>query len=222
MTQDGNLFLGKYETETTPIRLGDKHLQFLEIANMEVVLEDILQPGERPEGERPFWAKIWESSLLLAHVLCRRPEDPEARYLELGCGMGVAGLFAAAHGHRVLLSDINEDALAFARANAALNGFDPSIVIRLDWRDPDFQGRFDVIFGSDILYSEGSYAFLISFLKSHLKPRGEVLLSVSAFISAASFFSEAEPHFRISQKKLSLRSEKESHAVFLYRLVLRE
>jgi len=208
----------KYETTTTDIRVGDKSLTFLQIQNMETVVEELLKPGKREEGERPFWAKIWESSVLLAHVLSRIPVKSDVSMLELGCGMGVAGLFAAAFGHDTILTDINEEALAFARANATLNGLKKTRIIRLDWGSDRLAQSFDVIFGSDILYTDGSYSLLIEFLKTHLKPAGRVILAVSGFISAATFFEEAEPVFKITKKNFALRSDARSHSIFLYTL----
>ncbi|MBI4773966.1 MAG: methyltransferase domain-containing protein [Deltaproteobacteria bacterium] len=208
----------KYETTTTDIRVADKSLTFLQIRNMDAVIGELLKPGKKGEGERPFWAKIWESSVLLAHLLSMLPVKSDASMLEIGCGMGVAGLFASAFGHDTILTDINEDALAFARANAALNGLEDTRIVRLDWGSDRLERRFDMIFGSDVLYTDGSYGLLIEFLKAHLKPDGKVVLAVSGFISAATFFKEAEPVFKIGKKTYALRSDTRSHSIFLYTL----
>jgi SAM-dependent methyltransferase len=44
------------------------------------------------------------------------------RVVDVGCGSGAGGIVAARHGGRVVLADINREALAFARVNAALAG----------------------------------------------------------------------------------------------------
>ena len=211
----------KYETTTTDIRVRDKSLTFLQIQNMDAVIEELLDPGKKAEGERPFWAKIWESSVMLAHFLSTVPVKADAAMLELGCGMGVAGLFAATFGHDVVLTDINDEALTFARANAALNGREETRILRLDWGSDRLDQKFDIIFGSDILYTDGSYGPLLDFFKTHLKPEGKVVLAVSGFISAATFFEEAEPVFSILKKTYTLRSKTRSHSIFVYTLEYR-
>src|SRR5207253_9868447 len=47
---------------------------------------------------------------------------PGRRFLDMGAGSGVIGMFAAARGARVTACDINPRAVALARANCARNG----------------------------------------------------------------------------------------------------
>jgi hypothetical protein len=69
---------------------------------------------------------------------------PAARRLvDVGCGSGVGGLTLCASTRRVVLSDINETALRFARVNAALAGVDAEIVHSDVLTGVD--GRFDLV-----------------------------------------------------------------------------
>ena len=87
------------------------------------------------------------------------------RVLELGCGTAAAGLACAALGaSTVWLTDIDDDALAFAARNAALNGLRASVA-RLDFlaaSAPDAAARaashppgmpetFDLVLACDVL-----------------------------------------------------------------------
>jgi SAM-dependent methyltransferase len=68
-------------------------------------------------------------ALLLAALT---PRAKVASVLDLGCGGGVQALLAAAHARRVVATDINPRALAFARFNARLND-----VTNVEWREGD-------------------------------------------------------------------------------------
>jgi methylase of polypeptide subunit release factors len=77
-----------------------------------------------------------------ADFTLRRPVES---VLDLGCGAGVLSGMAAAHAGRVVATDVNPRALAFARFNAELNGLD-----RLEYREgslyePVEGERFDLI-----------------------------------------------------------------------------
>ena len=71
--------------------------------------------------------------------------------LELGCGLGLVGLVAAGLGWRVVVSDYDEDALAFALENARRAG----VVVEtrvVDWRRSYPELRVGRILGADVLY----------------------------------------------------------------------
>ena len=74
---------------------------------------------ERREGNElhlPYWAELWDSSIGVGHWLVRS-DLRNRQVLDLGCGMGFAGTVAAAMGHRVILADLESQALLFARLN---------------------------------------------------------------------------------------------------------
>ncbi len=62
---------------------------------------------------------VTESSRLLARLTVRRPVECA---LDLGTGCGYQAIFAAQHAQRVVATDVNPRAVAFARFNALLNG----------------------------------------------------------------------------------------------------
>jgi hypothetical protein len=65
------------------------------------------------------------------------------RLVDVGCGSGVGGLTLCASTRQIVLSDINETALHFARVNAALAGVDAEIVHSDVLAGVD--GRFDLV-----------------------------------------------------------------------------
>jgi predicted nicotinamide N-methyase len=97
----------------------------------------------------PYWAELWPAALALAEAL---PDVRGVRVVELGCGLGVTSLVAAARGAEVVATDWAEDAIALLRQNAARNGLDVRALVR-DWRDP-WQERFDLAVAADVLYEQ--------------------------------------------------------------------
>src|SRR5579871_3858789 len=76
----------------------------------------------------PYWADLWPAARMLAKVILREPwpvppTGDKLHALEVGCGLGLAGVAALAAGLRVTFSDYDATALRFAADNARRNGF---------------------------------------------------------------------------------------------------
>jgi len=125
----------------------------------------------------PYWADIWPAARMLAKVVWREPLPAGADALEIGCGLGLAGLVALARGLHVTFSDYDRCALHFAEQNARLNGFDRFRTLAIDWRQPPAGLRVPVVLGSDLIYELRNVAPLVSFLKTVLLPGGICLLT---------------------------------------------
>ena len=72
-----------------------------------------------------FGPDTYRFAALIEHTLRDQPLKEGARILDVGCGAGPGGLVAARHAGLpvdLVLADINPQALAYARANAELNG----------------------------------------------------------------------------------------------------
>ena len=92
----------------------------------------------RCDDYMPYWAYLWPGAFLLAEVVAREPWRDGESALEIGCGLGLAGLVALSRGLRVRFTDYDEAPLRFVAQSAAANGFDPArfSTARLDWRAP--------------------------------------------------------------------------------------
>ncbi len=95
----------------------------------------------------PYWAELWPAATLLAEGL---PDVAGLRVVELGCGLGVTSLVAAARGADVTATDWAADAIELLRANASRNGIALRAEVR-DWRQP-WDERFDLALAADVLY----------------------------------------------------------------------
>ncbi len=118
---------------------------------------DELLGGQNPLDNMsgfPFWFRQWESGIVLAHTLVMHPDPQGRRLLELGAGLGLAGLAAAMVGFNVTLSDNEEMILDFQRVSSAANGLSRIASIKLDLLDLPELESFDVIAGAEILFKE--------------------------------------------------------------------
>jgi 2-polyprenyl-3-methyl-5-hydroxy-6-metoxy-1,4-benzoquinol methylase len=173
-------------------------------------------------GELPYWTRIWPASIVLASFMSAGKDSRSGRVLELGAGLGVPGLFAAARGRHVVLTDLEPDALEFARAAVELNHFEDRVEVRpLDWTAPsDDLDRFDTILGSEILYHQPLYPTIVELLTLLLAPDGRAYLAHEQRPFGIGFFRLAEERFLIRSTSSHVRdgTRDEPCKVFLHAL----
>lgn len=200
----------KFALNFEKLTLDERTLFLLSITDMRRVLDDlIIRRGvKNPLRELPLWAKVWPSSLLLGRFL-RKFDLGGKNLLEIGAGCGASGLIAACYGcARVLLSDINEDALLFARANVLKNKLEDRVEVRrVDICASGLEERFDFILASEILYLEELHRPLLKFFSRRLMSGGKALLCTDAARMPKRFLkSAAAAAFAVSEHKLGVRS----------------
>lgn len=125
----------------------------------------------------PYWALPWIGARAIAARLLANPPAPSTRVLEIGCGLGLAGVAAGLGGAHVVFTDYVAEALAFARANAELHrlrSFDTRVV---DFTRDRLDARYDLVIAADVVYEPASYSPLTDFLAEHTAPGGRVLLT---------------------------------------------
>jgi predicted nicotinamide N-methyase len=139
----------------------------------------------------PYWAELWPSGLALAGALPERLDG--LRVVDLGCGLGVPSLVAAARGGDVTALDWAVDAVELLRENAGRNGVRLTAV-HGDWRE--FSGSFDLVLGADVLYEERNAEALLDLLP-RVAPK--VLIADPGRPYAAGFFKRAERNWEIEE-----------------------
>ena len=132
---------------------------------------------------------VWPASMALARMLAHVPTlTAGKRVLELGCGLGLAGLAAASHAgaKSVVLTDRDDSVLQLAReaiaANELSEGADAiASTATLDWGADAAElaasigvEPFDVIIGADILYDAGACELLAGLLARLLPASDDV------------------------------------------------
>ena len=144
---------------------------------------DVLAANVR-DDYMPYWADIWPAARMMAKAILREPaetfigEDGQPlKALELGCGLGVAGLAGLHRGMHVIFTDYDLTALKFAERNAKLNGFHNFETMPLDWRCPPDDLRVPMIIAADLTYELRNIDPLIALIKKMLLPDGLCLLT---------------------------------------------
>ncbi|MBI5016114.1 MAG: methyltransferase domain-containing protein [Deltaproteobacteria bacterium] len=165
------LLPGGYRVDRARLALESLSVELFRVADPNA-LANAVDPAAFAEDERfPYWAEVWPSGVALATFVGRR--DLSGRgVLELGCGVGLAGVAAALRGARVLFTDFDPDALAFAAANHALNLGPPGAVRVLDWREPPAGLSAEVILAADVLYERRFLTSFLDALRALLAPAG--------------------------------------------------
>ncbi|MDQ7032071.1 MAG: methyltransferase [Desulfonauticus sp.] len=214
----------KYPLTFEPVKVGNLTIELAQIKDLENYLDQLAQTEDKIH--LPFWAKIWPASILLSHFLVKYlPLEREVQVLEIGAGLGICGLFLAKKGFKVVISDIEEDALLFIQINVLKNNLSQNVSVRaLDFTQTQSVLKADYIVGSEVLYQEKYYRSQVKFFLNNLKPaqKSEIILAQSYTRKASSFFKLAQKEFNIQQKTLGYKSQdnidKEKFLANIYRL----
>ena len=131
----------------------------------------------------------WEITRVETAARLLRPGD---KALEVGCGLGLAGIAALKRGLRVTFTDIDELAVRFATDNARLNGFTDFETGAIDLRSPPAGLQVPVLLGADLLYEPRMIEPVVAFIAAALAPGGVCLLADPDRISARPFQSQCQ------------------------------
>jgi len=164
-------------------------------------LETLVDRGAllRGEAEPPYWAYPWTGSRVLAEYVTRWIDLRGRRVLEIGCGLGIAGLAAAAGGADVVFVDAAPPALAFVRASLRANRLDAATICA-DFRKLAASARFDCILAAEVAYDPPTFGDLAATLGRHLTLAGTALV-------ADGFRTDTRPLYRaLGEHRLTTRA----------------
>jgi len=209
----------KYELELIPIAIGGKRLEVYSIKNWDTFVTNLERNGEAYIKEFPFWVKIWEASIVLADHLIRMDLLKGKEILEIGAGMGVTALFLGAFGHKVTVTDHEEDALELLRMNVKHNSLNNVSVKKLDWNKPNLTRKYDIICGSELIYKEDSINPILNLFQRCLQPRGTVFLAHDlSRMCMIKFIGKVPGRFEIENVVKTLRQGDNHHKVLIHKL----
>ena len=146
----------------------------------------------------PYWAELWPAATALAEAL---PDVSGLRVVELGCGLGVTSLVAAARGADVTATDWAPDAIELLRENAKRNRLRVRAEVR-DWREP-WDETFDLALAADVLYEHRNVEPLLERVRE-LAP--EALVGLAGRPYEAEFLRRAGSHEEIAPRVVRLRA----------------
>jgi predicted nicotinamide N-methyase len=164
----------------------------------------------------PYGLILWPAAIALAELLSRLPLKNK-RVLELGAGVGLAGLVAASHGAIVTQTDYLDHLLTLARHNAALNQLSSITTCIGDWRDwPEDLTDFDLVIGSDILYERAMHPSLATLLPKLGK---EILIADPIRPQAADFLAARRAeNWQIQTKRETISLENKPREIAIHRI----
>jgi predicted nicotinamide N-methyase len=170
------------------VSIGQVELRLRRPAEPEALLDDEAFANDE---FLPYWAELWPAGLALARAL--PTELRGVRTVELGCGLGVPSLVAAARGARVTAVDWAAEAIDLLRENAERNRL-PLRAVHADWRR--FEGQYDLALAADVLYEA-----------RNVEPLAELLprLAPSALVGLASRPHEAAFLARLDHEEVAPR-----------------
>ena len=151
--------------------------------NVEALYDWYVNQANTPNAD-PSWAVVWPTAVALTQHLLLNPQLVHNQtVVELGAGLGLVGLVAAAacHAKSVTLTDREPWALQCAMATAACHSNWQQRVngALLDWtriNQTNLAGQADVICASDVLYDGDTIQALAQACQALAAPTGATLL----------------------------------------------
>ncbi len=195
-TQDGSGPLLEWRGKVAHFRGRVVEHRLVEVAGMTLqiaAMKDAAELLDEPDfGKRfmendiaPYGVELWPAAVMLAEYIAatdggagnRAATGPTRSAIELGCGLGLVSIVAAKLGWRVVASDHEQTALAFAAYNARLNDAPLDGLMPLDWHNPPTDRRFDCVLGADILYQLVDHRPILDCIRRLLTPGGMALIA---------------------------------------------
>lgn len=204
-------------TRTSTLAFGGREVRLVRPSDPDRLLEDseVLDRNRR-DDYMPYWAYLWPGAYLLAEAVAREPafgseSESAVSALEIGCGLGLAGLLALGRGWHVTFTDYDPAPLEFVRRSAEANGFDADRYATglLDWRDPPDR-RYPVILGADVLYERRLVPMVAGLLARMLAPDGHALIAGPYRVATEGFARALEARgLRCVAEPIASRSEEQ-------------
>lgn len=212
------------ELDFEKVVVGDAELEVLQIKDMPAYIDKLVgQASGKKTVDLPLWAKVWPSCLFLGFYLQQFPFKEGDHVLEIGAGVAVIGLIVAKKGFQVTLTDIEDDALLFARINVLKNGVQDNVDIKkVDFTKDNLGQEYDHIIGCEVLYSEPTYVPVAQFLNNHLShdKGAEIVMAMDKKRVALRFFEEAQKNFMLMHKGFTFKDKEseEEQEINLFRM----
>ena len=148
-------------------------------ANLEALWDSITEAEFGDDERLPYWVELWPATIALADWLTEKKDLLRGkRCLDMGCGLGLSAMVASSVGAKVLAMDYEEEALVYAKKNAASNKVPQPLWTVMDWRRPAVLPRSgDCLWGGDIMYERRFVDPVLRFISHALAPGGVVWMA---------------------------------------------
>jgi predicted nicotinamide N-methyase len=211
-----------FETIVKELNLGGEKVLLKTVVQPESLFDQLLAKGkDHPDVKAenmPYWAELWPSSIALGNFLLENRYIVNGKkVLEIGCGLGLAGICANLAGAEVLLTDYLDDALELASESWVLNFNSAAPVMNLDWMYPPDHAQFEVVIAADVLYEKKNHAPLFDFLLKILPINGKIIFTDPQRSATTFFFSETFlEEFEYKKTSLEYQNLETNHSIDIY------
>ena len=204
-----------YQTHIREIPIGDRCFAVHTFADFEKTVDQVVSRLQA-EGAHdlvaedcPYFGELWQSAIHLAHLV-NEIAQPQTSFLEVGCGLALPSLVAAAKGAAVEAIDLHRDVAAFLMANAQLNGLSKVAVHfqQSAWRDFQPQKPPDYFIASDVLYEEQHVAEFVALAHRVAFKKEGILIDPCRWYHQAIIRELERSGFRVNHRYLMMDGAK--------------
>jgi len=196
-----------YELELVPIKIKNNRIGLWTVKRWKEAIEDGYVNENDYIHNFPLWIKIWEASIVLSDHLAQAALDKTKEILELGAGMGLTGITLGVMGYPVTVTDHNADALAMIKKNVEHNHLNNVHVDKLDWLEVYSGKKYDIVCGSELIYTEDVIDPLLDLLQKCLEHQGRAFIAHDINRkNMETFLQKAETIFHIDSQLKSLKT----------------
>lgn len=165
-------------------------------ADPDALLDDgeVIAANER-DDRMPYWAYAWPTSQLLVDVLPALLPESAREVEEIGCGLGLVAMAAAALRPNAHITATDHDAAAIEllRENAAANGLANLTAEVRDWSAPS---DASLVLASDVMYEDRFVRPLLARFRDQAEAGATIWLADPGRPPLRRFLSEAGPLVR--------------------------
>lgn len=192
MTELPSELVERYPLVETRLHIGGRDWYITSVQDQDALMREVRTDADLENF--PYGLMLWASAIGFAEWLSERPSLVSGqRVLEIGAGIGLAGLVTAGMGAEVVQTDYQLDALAICQWNAERNMVSHVLPRVGDWRDfPEDLLGFPVVLGTDILYERSLHTTLATLLPRLVAPGGVLILADPIRPQALEFLERQE------------------------------
>ncbi len=155
-----------------------------------------------------YWNRLWPSELALSKFLIQEyfPEKLTGKdVLEIGCGVGLAGVVAAQLGAFTTFSDMVPIALEGVKETCQLNQIQQFDTCTLDWHSSFHPSQqYDLVIGSEIFYDTKNLPGIVNVLNTTMKPGGQAFFCDPNRLGLSTIEYHFQEHFTMSVEQYPL------------------
>ena len=139
----------------------------------------------------PYWGQVWHAAIGLCIFLQEHPEYIKNKtVLELGAGLGLPGIAAAANAKDVCISDKSAEAIAIVEKSVLHHQLNNVSCKVIDWDIIENITIPEVVLLSDINYEPDAFAPLLIMINHLLENSCTIILSTPQRLMAKNFIEQ--------------------------------